>query len=505
MAQLVLIVVFVLSFFCVANTQNLVNVHRLSCLTLFQLMEIRDNNVYVMGTTTTESWDTQIPHIYKKIDDGFEELPITFDNQGKIDSVLLSPGGHMKLDSKGNLWVSGYQKLYKYDGQKWAYFFINDTFNHNRSYRDIVIDKFDNVWFQTRTKGVSNITNGISELVRFDGTKFDIAVRRNHSVGFATKSYNHRSGFSTLDDGRVVVQIIPLPEDSEQFPKDVLIVDQDLSITFSQSKTLDYPKIKRSSITKIIQVSDTSFYALFGYVVGGGTDSVSGNQYFSRHSKGVAYVTNDTNWFPLDSNNGLPAFNGHINEQPMKTICRLPNGEFLVMSSQEPYILDHNQQFRRKPWKELIANATIYGTSSFYSRSLDLYDSIVTSVTRGNPYNWNPKVNEVGVNGNILYILGEQILFEVALENVTSIHSQNESVPIVSTKEIVESSTYFFENHNKEKVSYEVYSLQGELLLKGVTTSSSIQLGGLTQGCYSIVLTFENSTIQNKLILKVVQ
>lgn len=484
------------------SVENTTNVTRLSCLTVFQSMEIRENKVYVLGSTTLDALDYQLPHIYIKVDTGFYEIPNTYFDNGILDTVKFSLGGTIKLDSKGNLWVSGYQKLYKYDGNNWSYFSINDTFNHNRSYRDLVVDKFDNIWFLTRTKGISKVTAGISELVRFDGNKFDIVIQRNDFAGFATKSYNFRSSFTALSDGRIVAQIIPLPMDSEKYPTDVLIVDQDFSITFSQSKTLDYPQIENSSITKIQEVSDTSFYALFGFVIVGSINEETGNQMFGRWAEGIAYVTHDTNWLPLDFSYGIPNFN-QKRAQSMKTMCKLPNGDLLAISVKEAFTVGQNHQFTKKNWREVLHNATIYGTSSNYSKSFPLYDSIMASMFEDKSIRWNAFINEVGIANETLYLLGEQILFEVPLINVTSTNDDRYAKKGITSDLLFVRNEITLNDIHNEEVTYDIYDLQGVKVLSGTTNSGTIKCAHLVNGYYTLVCKRINQQYLTKQLLKV--
>lgn len=487
---------------CLYSMNSNTEVKRLSCKTVFQGMEVRENEVFVLGGSTLDSWDYQLPHIYRKVDTGFYEIPNTYTDNGALDTVKFSYGGTIKLDSKGNLWVSGFQKLYKYDGNTWSYYSMNDTFNHNRSYRDIVVDKYDNIWFLTRTKGISKVTAGISELVRFDGQKFDMVIRRDDFIGFATKSHNFRSSFTALSDGRIVAQIIPLPIDIDKYPTDVLIVDQDFTITFSQSKTLDYPEPKESSITKIQEVSDTSFYALFGFVTIASTDPVSGNPIFTSKGEGIAYVIHDTNWLPLDFSYGIPNFNQN-RAQSMKTMCKLPNGDFLAISVKEAFTVGQNHLFTKKNWREVLHNATIYGTSSNYSKSFPLYDSIMASMFEDKSIRWNAFINEVGVANETLYLLGEQILFEVPLINVTSTNDDRYAKKRITSDYILIGNVIYINEFQNEEVTYDIYDVQGNKVLSGTTNSGSIYCSHLVNGYYTLICKRINQQNLTKQLLKV--
>ncbi len=454
----------------------------------------KNNDIYIIGEFEDLPGRFSIPSIYKYDGAKWKEIPVEIKTEYIETQLLTNTRSQIKVDSKNNIWVSGWA-IYKYMDGKWDMFTIEDEFQQDRKFLQFDIDKFDNLWI---TAVISSTDKQVykSELYYFDGNDFRLIYETKSFYSFGKTGLFGKSLLS-LPDGRVIVhrKWNTLEEEdyaSSQTHPDLWIFDtdgnhQELKILTSAGE--DYLD-RNKRLTKIMMENERKIWFTTAMI-----------QYLEYPQNplccsGLSYLNLEKlEWTAFYEDSGLPKFGENL-YQPIYNILNLGEGHNIVFGGRRLFEINEDDYLEELSWPEILDNSTMimfnpnFGKEWVDEKLINLYD---TSETAAGPIINNAFV----VNGNEIWMQTQHgiIVYKGFISSVIPDEEKSVSIyPNPATENLTIDTEIEFSD-------YRVVDLLGITLISG-EFSENINVQNLSTGMYFLSLTKPNFEIINLEFIK---
>jgi hypothetical protein len=294
----------------------------------------------------------------------WQSLPFTFlTESGELDTIFYKNNRpDIEFDAQGNLWTAAIGGLFKYDGENWIKYNIEDSVNDNRKYTRLVFDSLGNIWFTSeyginpQKKGSSTIYEGwVNEIYKYDGINYHLIFSQNEFFSGFGCDY----GIMTTRNGRVIVHKIT--SNLQNVENDLYIFSEDGSM---EIKTLPNPH-------KLLSDSQLGFKRVVNIF-----EDNNGNLWFALgdattiyDDAGLVVMKNDGTFFAFSENNKYPLveLRGEpINKPPWKNIYYDARNIYqdskgkIWFGSTFINIIDENNFLVNPEFDNLLDNVTLY-------------------------------------------------------------------------------------------------------------------------------------------------
>lgn len=416
-------------------------------------------------------------------DGNWTKLPDTIKVGSEKFPMPITPSSSINFDSAGNVWVSG-NHLYKYSDGKWQFFYLNDSDLAWRRYNHFCIDKFNNIWVGTQV--IHDTLAHYSELLKFDGTKFETVLKFNHPYSFLRLGSGKRSnGISALPDGRIAVYRIlqSIDEDVQKGKtEDLYFFNQDLTYirlklqTPSGSDFNEHMKI----VSSIFPETDGKIWFCLDY-------HTLTDEYQTTCCSGLELLENNT-WTAFDEKYGFETIK--VNPKPVvKAIYLMKNldkDNYLLLSDRCLY------KFRKDYHLEKIRWLDIVNTPCKYLKAKSHLNDTLLLLYLSELWNEKPTSNFGGQedihfqeNGEVWLQLADGILIfnkSVLTDVVDNTEDNSLSLfPVPARESIKFLSTIDF-------TDYKIMNILGEILKQGTNYDNRIDISDMPDGIYFIKL-----------------
>ncbi len=433
--------------------------------------------------------------------DEWTELPsdvITGDSVGYLK--VSGSQSTINYDSTGSIWVSGYS-LYNYNDGKWREIFIDDSFRNIRSYGEICIDKFNNVWVTTEIFS-SGSPEKYSELLRYDGKRFETVIRINNSGIFQRCGADGFSGYvmAALPDGRIVLSR-KLSDDDEDIQQgildDIYFINQDFSFQRLRLQTDTWPegKLYSRKVAQIFPDKNKIWFAmgsLYYY------KSLQMDRVY-RCCSGLSMLRDDGSWKIFNETDGLVRGKDSTTE-PIYMMARLDEDRLFAIGRKRVYNIDRSNRLIELNWEDIIANSEFILSHSYYKT-----EEGIASLTKSFEFFYkdmslqSKRIKLIDHGDAFWLLLGSGILIlpksvvtgvEENKANVQALLYPNPAGDIINI------------NGSGMEYSYSIFNTIGEKLLEGKARSSEIDISSLSDGSYYIRLQFAAGEIKTENFIK---
>lgn len=200
-----------------------------------------NKDIYFLGTIPNQNGIYQYMTLTKYSDGKISEIPLELYNNGNLEKFKVSAKDEMAIDANGNIYLLG-NGIYKYNGNSWSVFRINDEFENFRKYTEIEISKDNKIWFLTEVRELIGENNMLGEyhtkLYRKSDEKLDLVYQENWGTLVFDKLF-------ALENGKVAIQKIynkvnPYDVKKYNFDStlyDLWIYDENLNMEYDRVNT----------------------------------------------------------------------------------------------------------------------------------------------------------------------------------------------------------------------------------------------------------------------------
>ncbi len=437
--------------------------------------------------------------VISNIDGEWKELPLEV-KSGDITGYLMISGTQSTInyDSSGGLWVSGYS-LYNFSDGKWREIFIDDSFRAIRSYRQMCIDKFNNLWATTRIYN-SETKEQYSELLRFNGVSFETVLKFNMAESFVRVGGDdfYSYSMSALPDGRIA-----LLRTMSQLDEDVLngvfdnfyIINQDLSYEKQILQTDSGPqaKIHNKNVSQILSDDAVNIWLAMGSYFY--YDSQQMNK-SCRCCSGLSLLRDDK-WKLFNESDGLVRGRDSTTE-PINRIIRLDDERLFAIGRKRVYNIDRNNKLIELNWEDILSGSEFILSHPYYQT-----DKGIASLTKAFESFDDEEIvsacNKMRLidhgDGNFWMLMNSGILImPKSVVTVVEENKGNEQALLYPNP----AGDIININSAGMEYSYSIFNIMGEKLISGSSSVSEISISSLPVGSYYIRLQFnagESKTI----------
>ena len=474
-----------------------------------QDITLKNDIVAVLGGNTI--WDAttgkyrNIATVSVKMNGVWQNLNNTINRNGKKDSIFISAHSKIQIDSKNNLWFTGQNGLYKFNGSEWSEYFINDEYKMDRRYDLFYISKNDRFFISTSYTKKPKEPIEFSELLNLSSDSLIILEKRKQQVAFLTNAWPVKNNnFFELKDGSIVLAHNP----NEKFNTDSVLIHYDIT-KINQDWTMEHYTmlafdsiISQKTPTTVFQHSDGTIWfshygAMYGKWVNGGIEN-------HDCCTGIAYSNNLVNYGFLGEKNGFP---GGIVPYPTYTIAELPDNNLIVASLFKRltfhFVNNYDKSVSTINNASLFQNAILIRNNDHPSM-MEFHNNIVDTLRRN-------LVEEAGNIGYLqsflfdsqrtMYINFLGYLLEIPVSNITSVEAGLEVSDALRIFPNPAETTIKIDGTKEIRSVTATNILGSEVLLssKGNNTFGTVQLPA---GMYTLVIQHLDNSISRTMFIK---
>ncbi len=450
------------------------------------------------GQTAILGLVTDYPGIYSHgavavyENDNWTKLPDTVYSFGKFP-LPITISSSLNYDSSGNIWVSGLQ-LYKFVNGKWQVFSKSDPDSIWRTYQHFCIDKYNNVWVTTRVNDNSKLQ--YSELLRFDGEKFETVLKFDMPFSFLRRGYyGYSNGIAALPDGRIVVHRTFNKEEEDvknERIEDLYYINQDLTYQRVKLKTPSGSKYDNFNhiISSILPEADGKIWFCLDYMI-------LSDEMQTTCCSGLVQQYGDT-WTIFDNSYGFEKVTAYP-EDVYKSIYfmqKLENKDYFIWAEDCIYLLSKDYKLLKKEWSDILSNNCKFIVCNSQNNNEDFVQNII---------NWfygnksSPKPSFLGLcvqeNGDIWIQLGRGIIV-LNKDSILSISSINIDNTINISPNPVKETINLQTPTSTIITDYQIIDILGVVLKDRRYISNQIDISELSEGVYFIKLLDLNNEVK---------
>ncbi|MBP7214939.1 MAG: T9SS type A sorting domain-containing protein [Candidatus Kapabacteria bacterium] len=477
--------------------------------------DIYRNNVAVLGQMSdSNNWLCKVC-VYDG--ENWEYLPYyCFNTQQGVISPQAEPlvctmDSQIHYDSSGNLWVSGATCMYQYKDGMWNKFYINDSLQNCRQYTYFTVDKNNNLWIETRGHTLTPKRLQFSELIRFNGKKFQIVKRFNSYYTFYLSDgkllFSDQQRIVTLPDNRILLHLGFMK--TLDFFGNVIMKEDGNLLYFNQDNTYR---------TELIQTATSSYFAPYPDTL----DKRVLQIYPETENKiwfaldvsypqdhifdgGIVLLENGE-WKPFTEANGLKKYNKNYPAyEPITKIIKLNPSQYMAFGKEDMasfgkeesiYTFSNDYLLQEIP-KDSILNNSIYIDASlenFYP-----LDSLYIFLEREDIFP-GTITNVLMYNNNELWIFLAFGILRVNTEIITKVKEDD----LKSENIIYPNPTFTEINISKEfeYSYYKIYNVYGSIVQEGINQNNSININDLPSSMYFIEFYLNNRFLSAQKFIK---
>lgn len=473
-------------------------------------MTIKNGTVAVLGGRTVfvspPNNTKNLATVSIKKNGVWQNLPTTIERDGKLDSFYIWAHSKIQIDSKNNLWVTGLNGLYKYDGSKWSEFFIDDEFKEDRRYNFFLITKQDKFYLTTSVRRKPKEPIEFSELLTISSDTLMLVEKREYSNDYSTNAWPVKNNnFIELMDGSVL-----LAHDRNERPPndyyDISKFNPDGSIDSFKMITFDNIASQKTPTTVYQHSDGTIWFSHHSGSYGKLLDDGSLQTYLC--CSGVAFTNDLENWSFLGRVNGFPVDTDE-QETPYSTytIAGFPNGDMLIATFLNRlsfhYLRNSNKLVRKIDNDELYKNALLIPAND-YPIWQQFYHNIVDTLRRD-------LAEQAGYIGNFqsihfdnegtMYLNFLGFLLEIPTSNITSVEA---GVAVTDALRVFPNpaETSIRIEGTKEIRSVTATNILGSEVMLNLKGNNTFSISNLSTGLYTLLIQHSDNSISRSIFIK---
>lgn len=468
----------------------------------FQIRDITEKNGIIAVLGFKNLWDNNgksksISLVSVKKNGDWQNLPITIDKNGKVDSINSSAYSKIQIDSKENIWISGKNGIYKFDGTKWNEYTFSDSLFERFDFWYLFLDNNDKVILSCNMR-FTDSNKEYFEFLKFENDSISIIKSFMNPYEFTELlNYNEGINFVGLQDGSVIIghKIDSIYDLTKISAQDIPSVHQ--MITFDQHKGTS-----NKYVSKIIQHSDGTIWFAHSF---GSIFIPNGSDYIESWEccTGISLSKDLENFSFLGKDNDFPG-----GDFPLSTtsIAELPNNDVLIITNEERfgfYLYDYKSKTVKsidksnfyKNAKLILANDNPYNiqhyTNFVDTLKLDIQNS------RWNRDNFqNLLIDEKGT----IYMNYKRFLLEIPSKNVTSVEAGEFTDALRVFPNPAETSIKI--EGTKEIRSVTATNILGSEVLLNLKENNSFGISNLSTGLYTLLIQHLDGSTSRTMFVK---
>jgi hypothetical protein len=181
---------------------------------------------------------------------------------------MLASKDYIEFDPYGNLWLCAYKGFFKWNGEFFEKYSIEDSLTDKRQYRTMCFDSIGNSWLTAVCLLKDTIINNIhyieelNQLIKYRSKNYTIVDQT-----ISAYNYGDDFGLMTLKDGRVLVHkmVLSCPDETNLFIYDNDGIDTSLFIRSPHNIISQEYNIASSYINKIIEDHNKNIWFSLDY------------------------------------------------------------------------------------------------------------------------------------------------------------------------------------------------------------------------------------------------
>ncbi|MBL8003531.1 MAG: T9SS type A sorting domain-containing protein [Candidatus Kapabacteria bacterium] len=452
---------------------------------------IRNNIVAIAGGTGIQVGNKLYSSIAVSIkkDGKWTQLPRTIERNGNQDTLLANGQIKVRIDSKGNIWVTGVS-LFKFDGTKWTEYLIDDEFKGRRRFQHFLLDKNDKIYLTSDAERYKTDSIRFSEIHSFDNNQFKSILKYDDDTKLSmNQGFTRVRPFVELQDSSILLAHNTIVLEDERVV-DLTQIVNDGSINQHLITAPDGVKLALKSITDIIQDKDGTIW--FGLFLG--MKNLEENC-----CTGITRTTDFINYYPLTKEAGMPHYSPN---QPysINALKELPNGDILFMTNQNDLTLfRHNYDSKsvsRIHWIDIMKNAVMIKKSSknpnypqeWYENVLSVLNSNQAKNTSHSPFQLIATTED-----GTMYLVFNDYLLEIPIESITSVPQLNTSSVLYPNPSIE-----FVKVESSKEISYvTITNVLGQRIVLENIGNGSYSTTNVPSGFYNLLVTYTDNSIES--------
>ena len=428
-----------------------------------------------------------------KKDGNWQNLPKTIIRNNVFDSIQFSFPNKIQIDSKNNIWITGKKGIYRFDGNQWNEFYIDDEYKDDRIYQLLLVDKRDNVYLTSFVDKRPIEPIKFSELIKFENGEFIVIQKQfNPELYSPLSRFQKSNNFLELLDSSVILG----HRLNEEF--DITKIDKNRSI--SNYKIDTYPYVSTElSLSKVIQHSDGTIW--FASIEGG---EIINGEYHAMCCWGVYYTNNLLEYFSLSKMNGYPIGNF---PNPCVGIAEIPNGNLLIATSDTVikfHVLNNSNQLMKSiDNKEFFKNAIVVPPNAnpyfenYYKNLVDSLQQGLIFDQKNNSYFQSINFDTEGT----IYLNFSGFLLEIPASNITSVDAGVEVTDALRVFPNPAENSIRIDG-TKEIRSVTATNILGSEVLLSSKGNNTFGISNLSTGMYTLVIQHIDNSISRTMFIK---
>ncbi len=421
------------------------------------------------------------------------DLPVKIFYKDSTEPLAPTHDSNLAYDSSGALWLGGFS-LYKYENGKWTDDYIDDENRFHRIYKQICVDKFNNLWITTE---VYNDEDSIykAELLKYDRNEFKVIMQTNAHYSFMQYGRNTWSKIiSAAPDGKIFV-FRKMNINDDDFDPDgenpeIFVFENDTLKDRLMLKTYSGPKYDGWSKAVQYVYAETPEKIWFGL-----TERTLFNMEDPFKSEdccsGLSLYEN-AKWTIFGPSRGLDT-NVFGLTRPVFRVYKTDSGKYIVIGLKKIWEMYEDYILRPLDWSELLRKSKFIRTASVYSgEKLDAYFDHLT-----NPDNtdYAPRIGSpIELKNRELWFPTSKGILIIPKDIIAGKEERiyDEEISIHPNP----AGSYLHVKNSIDIEKYKILSLTGRMLKNGSLKEDKIDISSLASGAYYLILSKNNHIIR---------